>query len=202
MMFDPKSEARKPRKEAVQLFFSIDSMFSLSNAFRVCKNPDYVLLTIGSLSRDGIERAYDWLIPTISSCSDIINRLPPSASCFLLLRAYGLEGNENSQLLELSSPLLDHVTDSIEGKFGEEGVQRAAEIIFFDLAAKEATRRRCARRVLQESLGNREVIQPCPEFATGQFTWLVILAEMTNKQTLVNLLYPRMVSSLKHISGF
>lgn len=195
MIFDPKSEARKPRKEAVQLFFSINTMFNLSDAFKACKDPDYILLTIGSLTRDGIERAYDWLIPTISSCPNIINRLPPSASCFLLLRAYyGLEGNKNSQLLELSSPLLHHVSDSIIGKFGQEGVQRAAEILFYDLAAKEAGRRRCARRVLQESLGNADITKFCPNFAIGEFSWLIALTETDYKCTLVKLLYPHLVS--------
>ena len=129
MLFDPRSKARKPRKESVQLLFSIDSLFHLSKAFKACINPDFLLATIGSTSRDSIERAYDWLIPTISSSGNIINRLPPSASCFLLLRAYGAEGNENYQLLHLASPLLKHVNDSIAGYFGLEGAQRAADIL-------------------------------------------------------------------------
>ena len=97
MLFNPRSKARKPRKESVQLLFSIDALFHLSKAFKTCIDPDFLLATIGSTSRDSIERAYDWLIPTISSSESIINRLPPSASCFLLLRTYGAEGNENYQ---------------------------------------------------------------------------------------------------------
>ena len=196
MIFDPKSEARKPRKESVQLFYSIDAMFRLADAFRITTDPDYILLTIGSLLRDGIERAYDWLIPIISSYPDIINRLPPSASCFLLLRAYGAEGDENNQLLELSSPLLNHVTDSIIGKFGQDGSERAAEILFFDLADKDACRRRCARRVLQESLGKSEIKQIVPSFGKGEFSWLIALTETEYKSTLMKLLYPRLVSDL------
>ncbi len=194
MIFDPKSVARKPRKESVQMFYSIDTMFHLADAFKNSTKPDYILLTIGSLSRDGIERAYDWLIPIISSCPDIIGRLPPSASCFLLLRAYGVEGDENSQLLELSLPLLHHVTNSIAGKFGQVGAERAAEILFFDLADKDAGRRRCARRVLQEALGKSEIMQVLPSFAIGEYSWLVALTETDYKCTLVKLLYPRLVS--------
>ena len=192
MIFDPSSEARKPRKESIRLFFSVDLMFHLADAFKVCKDPDFILLTIGSLARDGIERAYDWLIPIISSSPDIINRLPPSASCFLLLRAYGAEGNENDQLLELSTPLLNHVSDSILGKFGQEGVQRAGEIIFYDLADKNAGRRRCARKVLQESLGKLDQ-NACPSFACGEYSWLIALIDTAYRGTLVKCLYPRLV---------
>lgn len=193
MIFDPCSEARKPRKESVRLFFSVDSMFHLADAFKVCKDPDFILLTIGSLARDGIERAYDWLIPIISSSPDIINRLPPSASCFLLLRAYGAEGNENDQLLELSTPLLNHVSDSILGQFGQEGVQRAGEIIFYDLADKYAGRRRCARKVLQESLGKSDDTS-YPRFARGEYSWLMALLDTEYKSTLLKCLYPHLVS--------
>lgn len=197
MLFDPRSNARKPRKESVQLLFSIDSLFHLSTAFKACNNPDFLLATIGSTSRDSIERAYDWLIPTISSSADIINRLPPSASCFLLLRAYGAEGNENNQLLDLSSPLLKHVNDSIAGNFGLEGAQRAVDIIFFDLADKDSDKRRCARRVLQESFGKlKNLTSNYPKFAGGEFSWLISLTETKYASSLVMSVAPRLVCSL------
>lgn len=194
MLFDPRSEARKPRKESVQLLFSVDSSFNLAHAFKACIEPDFILATIGSSSRDSIERAYDWLIPTISSSADIINRLPPSASCFLLLRAYGAEGSENSQLLDLSSPLLKHVNDSITGDFGHEGAQRAADILFFDLADKDSDKRRCARRVLQESLGKLSISANHPKFASSEFSWLLALTETKHATSLVSRVITRLVS--------
>ena len=89
-------------------FFSFD----LAEKFRLCTSPspDFLLLTIGE-GRSAIERAADWLIPIISSHPTIINRLQPSASCFLLLRAYGVEGDKNRSLLELTAPLLNHASD-------------------------------------------------------------------------------------------
>ena len=178
----------------MQLLFSVDTMFNLSEAFKACKNPDFILLTIGSTSRDGIERAYDWLIPTISSSANIINRLPPSASCFLLLRAYGAEGNENNQLLALSSPLLKNVHDSITGDFGREGAQRAGDILFFDLADEDSDRRRCARRVLQESLVKWNIATSCPKFASAEFSWLIALTETKYAASLVSTIIPHLVS--------
>lgn len=195
MILDPRCDARKPRKESMRLLFAIDLLFHLSKLFKACIDPDFLLATIGSTSRDSIERAYDWLIPTISSSANIINRLPPSASCFLLLRAYGAEGNENSQLLELSSPLLKHVNDSIAGAFGLEGAQTAADILFFDLAAEDSDRRRCARRVLQESLGKLKETSKYPAFASGEFSWLISLTETKHAGSLVMNITPRLVSS-------
>lgn len=194
---DPRCKARKPRKESIQLLFSIDNIFQLADKFKSCRYPDFVLATIGSTSRDSIERAYDWLIPTISSSANIINRLPPSASCFLLLRAYGAQGEENNQLLELASPLLKHVNDSIVGEFGIDGAKRAADILFFDLAHEETSRRRCARRVLQESLGKLSFERDCASFAVGDFSWLLSLAKTTYSSQLVTSITPRLVSCCK-----
>ncbi len=193
MIYDPKSKARRPRKDVVQLLFSVNSIFNLSESFKACAEPDFILLGIGSTSRDSIERAYDWLIPTISSSAGIINRLPPSASCFLLLRAYGAEGSENSQLLDLSSPLLKHVSDSLTGNFGHEGAQRAADILFFDLADDDPDRRRCARRVLQESLGKCNQTASSLNFAEN-FSWLIALTESKYAISLISNAIPRLVS--------
>lgn len=185
MLLDPTCPARKPRKESVQLLLSIDSSFNLSQSFRACTNPDFLLAAIGSTSRESIERAYDWLIPIISSSADIINRLPPSASCFLLLRAYGAEGQHNHELLHLVGPLREHVNDSIAGEFGLEGVQRAVDIIFFDLASESADRRRCSRKVLQESsLGKVNAVSYL-EFARGEYSWLISLKESKHATLLI-----------------
>ena len=88
--------------------------FDLAKKLRLTTSPDFLLATIGE-GRSAIERAYDWLIPIISSHPAIIHRLQPSASCFLLLRAYGVEGDKNRTLLDLTAPLLSHVTKCLTG---------------------------------------------------------------------------------------
>jgi integrator complex subunit 1 len=95
--------------------FSPAFSFDLAEKFRLSTSPDFLLTTIGE-GRSAIERAYDWLIPIISSHPAIIHRLKPSASCFLLLRAYGVEGDKNRELIGLTAPLLSHVTKSLTGR--------------------------------------------------------------------------------------
>ena len=151
MIWDPRGPARKPPKDSVGLILSVGEMFGISEGFRLCQSPDYLLRAIGSTSRASIERAYDWLIPIISSYPGTINRLPSSASCFLLLRAYGAEGGENYQLLSLTSPLRSHVGSCISGEFGESAAIKAAYLLFHDMADERPDRRLCARRVLQEA---------------------------------------------------
>lgn len=151
MIWDPRGPARKPPKDSVGLILSVGEMFGISEGFRLCQSPDYLLRAIGSTSRASIERAYDWLIPIISSYPETINRLPSSASCFLLLRAYGAEGGENYQLLKLTSPLRSHVGSCISGEFGESAAIKAADLLFHDMADERPDRRLCARRVLQEA---------------------------------------------------
>jgi len=152
MLWDPDGPARKPPKEAVDLLFSVEEMFELSVTFQKSTEPDFLLMTIGKTTRGAIERAYEWLIPIISTFPDTIARLPSSASCFLLLRAYGTEGDERKQLKELSSPLLQHVKDSLNGKYGETDAVKAFDLLMADVASSKPDRRRYARRVLQDSL--------------------------------------------------
>jgi len=151
MIWDPRGPARKPPKDSVGLILSMGEMFGISEQFRLCQSPDYLLLAIGSTSRASIERSHDWLIPIISSHPSLINRLPSSASCFLLLRAYGAEGGKNDQLLKLSAPLRGHVGSCISGEFGESAAIKAADLLFHDMADSRSDRRLCARRVLQEA---------------------------------------------------
>ena len=175
MMWCPKYCARKPPKDAFDLIVSVDKMFNLSDGFRSCLNPDFLLETIGSTTRDSIERAYDWLIPVISSSPKLIKRLPSSASGFLLLRAYG---NESKQLLELTSPLLHHVAQCLIGEYGKESTQRAADLLFFDIADRDPNRRRCARQVLQESLaGLNDVVKDKHILAMSNFLWLFVVPQ-------------------------
>lgn len=155
MIFDPKGVARKPPKESINLLLDVDAIFGLSDAFRRSASPDFLMKTIGGTSRDYIERAYDWLIPIISSSQHIIERLPPSASCFLLLRAYGTDGyQKNTQLLELAAPLLDHIRKCLKGTLGEIDSSRAANLLLTDVSDASPDRRRCARKVLQEAIGS------------------------------------------------
>ena len=129
-------------------------MFGLSETFQRSTNPDFVLSTIGQTTRGAIERAYDWLIPIISYLPTTISRLPASTSCFLLLRAYGAEGEDRAKLQELSAPLLSHVHDSLNGNFGEADAVRAFDLLFTDISSRSPERRRSARRVLQDAIGS------------------------------------------------
>lgn len=152
MLWDPDGPARKPPREAADLLLSVDDLFGLSKILQISGDPDFVLLTIGETSRGAIERAYDWLIPIISRLPTTISRLPSSASCFLLLRAYGTDGEERAQLKELSAPLLRHVKDSVRGTFGEAECVKAFDLLMSDVASPKADRRRYARRVLKDAL--------------------------------------------------
>jgi integrator complex subunit 1 len=154
MLWDPKGAARKPPKEAVPLVLSVERLFALSETFQQSVNPDFLLMTIGKTTRGAIERAFDWVIPIISSVPEIINRLPANASCFLLLRAYGEEGEGKSELRKLSAPLVEHVKKSLTGEFGESSAVRAADLLLADLADPNPDRRRCVMRVLRETLGH------------------------------------------------
>jgi integrator complex subunit 1 len=152
MLWAPDGPARKPPRESVDLLLSVKELFGLSEIFQKSTNPDFLLMTIGQTSRGAIERAYDWLIPIISTVPTTIARLPSSASCFLLLRAYGTDGDERKQLKQLAAPLLVHVRDSLNGKYGEADSVKAFDLLMADVASPNADRRRCARRVLQDSL--------------------------------------------------
>ncbi|KAL3939586.1 MAG: hypothetical protein SGBAC_005714 [Bacillariaceae sp.] len=175
MLWDPRDGARKPPKESVELIFSVNDMFDLAGAFQKNVDPDFLLMTIGNTTRGAIERAYDWLIPIISQIPDAIQRLPASASCFLLLRAYGTEEEERDQLQKLSAPLLLHVRDSLTGKFGEANAKRAFDLLLTDAANHNAERRRNARRVLNDALGNEQCISldPSSAFHSTKFSWMV-----------------------------
>jgi integrator complex subunit 1 len=175
MLWDPKKGARKPPKESVDMILSVSEFFDLPRSFQQNTEPDFLLMTIGNTTRGAIERAYDWLIPIISFIPNAISRLPASASCFLLLRAYGTEGEERAQLQELSTPLLLHVRDSLTGNFGEADAIRAFDLLLADASSQNADRRRCARRVLNDALGKEETISfdNNASFQKTNFVWMI-----------------------------
>ena len=153
MIFDLEQHQRKPPKGSIDLLLSVNNHFGLAEKFRQVTNPDFLLQTIGE-GRSAIERAYDWLIPIISSHEEIIHRLQPNASCYLLLRAYGTEGGEkNRELLDLTKPLQFHVKGCLTGEHGERHAMLAMELLMSDIADERVTRRVCSRRVLQEAFG-------------------------------------------------
>ncbi|KAL7488211.1 hypothetical protein ACHAW6_015042 [Cyclotella cf. meneghiniana] len=154
MIWEPVQCPRKPPKESIEMLLSIDETFNLADKFRSSIEPDFLLQTIGD-GRSAIERAYDWLIPIISLHPEIIHRLQPSATCFLLLRAYEAEaGKSNRELIGLSAPLLSHVRKCLSGDFGERHSLLALELLLTDIADESADRRRCSRKVLQQSIPN------------------------------------------------
>jgi hypothetical protein len=163
MIWDPYGPARKPPREVGDLLLSVESSFTLPEALHRATNPDFLLMTLGGTSRGAIERAYEWLIPVISRFPDIIGRLPSSASCFLLLRAYGSDAGERARLKELSSPLLSHVAGCLYGNFGKLDCVTAFDLLMSDVASIKAERRRCARRVLHDSL----------QTVGGQQPWMI-----------------------------
>jgi integrator complex subunit 1 len=144
-------------------------------------------MTIGRTTRGAIERAYDWLIPIISTIPDTIARLPSSASCFLLLRAYGTEGDERKQLKELSAPLLQHVKDSLRGRYGELDAVKAFDLLMTDVASKKPDRRRCARRVLHDSL-----LQSEPSHSIAAQSWMLNVLQLDHAKSLV-------IDAVKHM---
>ena len=193
MIWDPTGPARKPPKESVNLILSVERMFGLSETFQKCVEPDLIQATIGDTSRGAIERAYDWLIPVISSIPSVINRLPASASCFLLLRVYGTESEGNSKLRELSAPLLQHVRKTVTGGFGQEDAIGASNLLLADVADKNPARRRCARRVLEETLAELNKTIEDKSFGGAKCTWLHSLLLLGH----INVLLP---DAIKHIS--
>lgn len=185
MLWDPRKGPRKPPKESADLIFSVGELFDLPRTFQRTIEPDFLLMTIGNTSRGAIERAYDWLIPIISVVPETIVRLPASASCFLLLRAYGTEGEERAQLQELSAPLLVHVGQSLSGSFGEEDSKRAFDLLLTDVASHNADRRRCARRVLHDAIG-KSMLGEVPEpFAQSNCAWMINLLNVKHASIIV-----------------
>jgi integrator complex subunit 1 len=173
MLWDPKKGPRKPPRESADLIFSVGELFGLPQIFQRSLKPDFVLKTIGQTTRGAIERAYDWLIPIISFLPETIARLPASASCFLLLRAYGTEGEERAQLQELSAPLLVHVRQSLKGEFGEADALRAFDLLLSDVASHNPDRRRCARRVLHDAIGKDEHFVGDTRFEKSNSSWMI-----------------------------
>lgn len=193
MIMDPKGPARKPPRESVNLILSVEKLFDLSHTYQKCVEPDLVLQAIGGTSRGAIERAYEWLIPVISSFPNIISRLPPSASCFLLLRVYGREGDRNSELRELSAPLLQHVRKTVTGKFGQDNAVNATNLLLIDVSDRKPARRRCARRVLEETLSELNESIEDKSFDAAKCTWLHSLLRVDHIDVLLS-------DAISHIS--
>ena len=179
MLWDPDGPARKPPRESVDLLLSVEDAFGLAEIFQGSTNPDFLLMTIGQTTRGAIERAYDWLIPIISTVPTTITRLPSSASCFLLLRAYGTEGDERKQLKQLAKPLLVHVRDSLHGKYGEVDSVKAVDLLMTDVASPKTDRRRCARRVLHDAL------EPDDHVETPRHSWMHKILRLTFARSLL-----------------
>lgn len=186
-IWDPKDGPRKPPKESADLIFSIGELFDLPRVFQRNTEPDFVLTTIGSTTRGAIERAHDWLIPIISYLPETISRLPASASCFLLLRAYGthVHGDDQSQLQELSAPLLQHVRDSLVGKFGEADAVRAFDLLLTDIASHNPDRRRCARRVLTNAIGKEDLKDMDQTFAGSNHAWAINMMHVEHAKSIL-----------------
>lgn len=185
MLWNPREGPRKPPKESADLIFSIGDLFDLSRVFQRSVEPDLLLKTIGGTSRGAIERAHDWLIPIISYVPETIVRLPASASCFLLLRAYGTDGEERAQLQELSAPLLKHVRQSLTGEFGKADSLRAFDLLLTDVASHNPDRRRCGRRVLHEAIGEETNATPTA-FRSSKFIWMVNIFNLKYGSLVVN----------------
>jgi integrator complex subunit 1 len=192
MLWNPVGPARKPPSDVAELLQNVERLFNLSEKFQHTVDPDFILLSIGETNRGAVERAYDWLIPTISKIPDTIKRLPSSASCFLLLKAYGAEGSERKQLKALASPLLRHVRDSLAGAFGIGDCVRAFDLLMNDIASQNADRRRCARRVLQDSLSHLNTRE-----GNGKDSWVLNILELEFASNLVKPAVGYMVSHFR-----
>ena len=201
MVLNPKAIARKPPKECMNIILSVEDMFSLANVFHRSIDPDFVLVALGSTTRGAIERAYDWLIPVVSMLPSIIGRLPASASCFLLLRAYGSEGDGSAELRQLSAPLLDHVTKTVCGEYGEEDAVGAIDLLIADVADKKPERRQCARMVLQEALAQQNASVTDKSFHAARCTWLHGLLLVKHATSMVTCVIHYISQALKYETG-
>ncbi len=157
MLFDPRCPARKPPKEAVALILSASEKFALNKQLRQNLSPDFLLLTIGDSSRKSIERAYDWFLPIIASCPEIINRLHSSAACFLLLKHHEHNSTEKngikrSSLDDLALPLLEHVRGCLSGDLGETEACLAADLLMKEMSSRAFDKRQCSRSVFGQAL--------------------------------------------------
>ena len=194
MIWSPEQDQRKPPKGSMDLLVSVNHLFDLAERFRLSTSPDFLLQTIGE-GRSAIERAYDWLIPIISSHPNIIDRLQPSSSCFLLLRAYGAEGEKNRELLDLTAPLLSHVSRCLSGELGKQHALHAMELLLQDIADESADRRRCARKVLQKTIGDANVMDTSQlQYDLGQCGWSFQMMYVTNSKELIPLVIKYLVS--------
>lgn len=191
MLWDPDGPARKPPREAADLLVHVEAAFGLAPVLQNSADPDFLLLTIGETTRGAIERATDWLIPIISKVPAAITRLPSSASCFMLLRAYGGEGKDTSRLRELSAPLLQHVKDSLSGVNGKAEAVRALDLLMSDIATHSTERRRRARRVLEDAL--------VESGAGDDRDWMKSILELEHAAYLVETSIKHMVSTLPPI---
>ena len=196
MIWDPDGPARKPPPESVDMLHAINERFHLSQQYQRCTDPDFLLMSIGQSNRDAIERAYDWLIPIVSSLPTVISRLPSSASCLLLLRAYSTSGEEKKQLKELLAPLLQHVTDSLRGLYGESDAVKAFDLIMSDMASKKAEKRKCARKVLQDLLFTSETLALTQSI--NLFDCMIRILELKHANLLVRDAINHMVSTNMH----
>lgn len=194
MTMNPEQDARKPPKGSMDLLVSVNHLFELAEKFRLSISPDFLLQTVGE-GRSAIERAYDWLIPIIASHPNIIDRLNPSSSCFLLLRAYG-EGEKNRELLELTAPLLSHVSKCLSGELGKQHGVLALELLLQDIATDNADRRSNARKVLQKTIGDSNVMDTSQFHYCnlGQCGWSFQMIHAPNCKELIPLAIQYLVS--------
>jgi hypothetical protein len=160
--------ARKPRNNASALISSILLQFGISEQLRSSVQPDFLMMTLGQPTREGIGQSYKWLLPIISSSPHIVNRLSPTVSCFLLLKAF----QENS-LVDLVGGLVNHVCKCLLGEYGEESGLHAARLLLEDVSCRDAEKRNVARRVLQECLGGHEY-----EAAACNIGWLIVCRDI------------------------
>ena len=188
MILDPCGAARKPPKESVSLLLAVDRRFGLSDAFRSCVAPDYLTSTVsagGASSRASVERSYDWFLPILSRRRDVVSRLPPDASCFLLSRAC-----DDPALASLAAPLLEHVRRRLTTTGGGAAERRAAvettSLLLTDLADASPDRRRSARRVLEETVGDNATTDGRSSFSFRcGCGWLFDLPRSEHRSTLV-----------------
>jgi hypothetical protein len=70
-------------------------------------------------------------------------------------------------------------------KFGKEDAIRAFELLFADLASHKPERRRCARRVLQNAVGEMELPEQDSTFAGTNYSCVSILTHVQHAELIV-----------------
>ena len=99
--------------------------------------------------------------------------------------------------MDLSAPLLTHVSNCLSGDHGVHHALVAMELLLQDIADESADRRRCSRKVLQEAIGSVKDLKFSQfQYNLGLCGWMFQLVHIANSNSLVPLVIKYVVCNL------